>query len=158
VCDESGRQEPIEVPTLRIAPASGETTSSVSEMREPARSVNRRHGSALALSVILLLGPTVAWAQTDRAGEPPARCTTYATGTDTHTDCQSTTGAASSPAIHCSNSKTGGDTHTECAPTAGPSAIETRNPDPSRALPTMPPPPIRCSSYAIGSSIYTDCR
>jgi hypothetical protein len=123
-----------------------------------ARPVNRRHGSALTLSVILLLGPTVAAAQTDRAGEPPTRCTTYATGTDTHADCQSAGGAASSPAMHCTNSITGNDTHTECAPTGGPNGIETRRPDPSRALPTMPAPPLRCYSYAIGSSIYTDCR
>lgn len=130
----------------------------VSAPARRARPVNRRHGSVLALSVILLLGPTVAAAQTDQAGEPPPRCTTYATGTDTHTDCQSAGGAASSPAIHCTNSVTGNDTHTECAPTAGPIDIETRRPDPSRALPTRPPPPLRCHSYAIGSSIYTDCR
>ena len=52
----------------------------------------------------------------------------------------------------------GNDSHTECAPTAGPIGIETRRPDPSRGLPTMAPPPLRCHSYAIGSSIYTDCR
>ena len=46
----------------------------------------------------------------------------------------------------------------ERAPTAGPIGIETRRPDPSRGLPTMAPPPLRCHSYAIGSSIYTDCR
>lgn len=120
--------------------------------------MTRRHREALALSAILLLGPTAAGAQTDRAGEPPARCASYAIGTDTHTDCQSAAGAVSSPAIHCSSSKTGNETHTECAPAAGPIAIGTRRSDASRALPTMPPPPIRCYSYAIGSSIYTDCR
>ena len=108
--------------------------------------------------MVLLLGATVAGAQTDRVGEPPARCTSHATGTDTHTDCQSGARAVPLPAIHCSSSKTGNDTHTECAPTAGPIGIETRRPDPSRALPTMAPPPLRCHSYAIGSSIYTDCR
>jgi hypothetical protein len=120
--------------------------------------VTRRQGAALALSVVLLLGPTVAGAQTDRAAEPPARCTSYATGTDTHTDCQSAAPALSTPAIHCSSSKTGNDTHTECAPVAGPITIGTKRPDAARALPTMPSPPIRCHSYAIGSSIYTDCR
>ena len=120
--------------------------------------MTRRHGAALALSVVLLLGATVAGAQTDRVGEPPARCTSHATGTDTHTDCQSGARAVPSPAIHCSSSKTGNDTHTECAPVAGPITIGTRRPEAARALPTMPPSPIRCYSYAIGSSIYTDCR
>jgi hypothetical protein len=120
--------------------------------------VTRRHGAALALSVVLLLGATAAGAQTDRAAEPPARCASYATGADTHTDCQSAARAVASPAIHCSSSKTGNDTHTECAPVAGPITIGTRRPDAARALPTMPPPPIRCHSYAIGSSVYTDCR
>jgi hypothetical protein len=120
--------------------------------------VTRRHRAALALSVVLLLCATVTGAQTDRVGEPPARCTSHATGTDTHTDCQSGAPAVPSPAIHCSTSKTGNDTHTECAPGADPVTIGTRRPDAARALPTMPPPPIRCYSYAIGSSIYTDCR
>ena len=120
--------------------------------------MNRRHRTALALSLILLFSPAEAGAQTDRAGEPAARCATYGVGTDTHTDCQSAAGAVSSPAIHCTSSTTGNDTHTECAPAAGPIAIGTRRLDASRALPAMPPPPIRCSSYAIGSSVYTDCR
>jgi len=120
--------------------------------------VTRAHGAALALSVVLALGTTVAKAQTDRVGEPPARCASHATGADTHTDCQSGTRAVPSPAIHCSSSKTGNDTHTECAPVAGPITIGTRRAEAARALPTMPPPPIRCYSYAIGSSLYTDCR
>jgi hypothetical protein len=41
---------------------------------------------------------------------------------------------------------------------AGPITIGTRRAEAARALPTMPPPPIRCYSYAIGSSLYTDCR
>ncbi len=98
--------------------------------------LNRRHGPVLALSVILLLGPTVAAAQTDQAGEPPPRCTTYATGTDTHTDCQSAGSAASSPAIHCTNSITGNDTHTA---TATPSALP---PIPTAASQYAPPVPL----------------
>ena len=120
--------------------------------------MTRAHGSALAFSVVLLFGATVAGAQSDRVGEPPARCTSYATGTDTHTDCQSGARAVPSPAIHCSSPKTGNDTHTECAPVAGPITIGAKRPKAARALPTMPPPPIRCYSYAIGSSLYTDCR
>lgn len=120
--------------------------------------MTKARGAALALSVVLALGATAARAQTDRAGEPPARCASHTTGTDTHTDCQSGTRAVPSPAIHCSSSKTGNDTHTECAPVAGPITIGTRRPEAARALPTMPPPPIRCYSYAIGSSLYTDCR
>jgi hypothetical protein len=120
--------------------------------------VSRRDGAALALLAALLFATTAAEAQTERASEAPARCTSYVTGEDTRTDCESAGPAVPAPAIHCTVSKTGNDTHTECAPTAGPITIGTRRRDPVSALPTVPPPPIRCYSYAIGASVYTDCR
>jgi hypothetical protein len=114
--------------------------------------------SALALSMALLFGSVAAWAQPERATEPSTRCSSYAVGTDVQTDCQRAAGAVTSSAIHCASSKTGTDTHVECAPGAAPIVMGTRHPEASRALPTMPTPPLRCSSYAIGSSVYTDCR
>ncbi len=114
--------------------------------------------STLALSTALLLGPVTAWAQPERATEPSTRCSSYTVGTDVQTDCQRAAGPATSPAIHCASSKTGTDTQVECAPVAAPIVMGTRRPEASRALPAMPPPPMRCSSYAIGSSVYTDCR
>ena len=114
--------------------------------------------SVLALSMALLLGSVAAWAQPEKAGEPATRCSSYAVGSDMQTDCQRAAGPATSPAIHCASSKTGTDTHVECAPVAAPIVMGTRRPEASRALPTMPVPPMRCSSYAIGSSVYTDCR
>jgi hypothetical protein len=113
---------------------------------------------ALALSMALLLGSVAAWAQPERASEPSTRCSSYAVGTNTQTECQPAAGPATSPAIHCTSSKTGTDTHVECAPVAAPIVMGTRRPEASRALPAMPAPPMRCSSYAIGSSVYTDCR
>ena len=114
--------------------------------------------SALAFSMALLLGSVAASAQPERASEPSTRCSSYAVGTDMQTDCQRAAGPVASPAIHCASSKTGTDTHVECAPVAAPIVIGTRRPEASRALPAMPAPPMRCSSYAIGSSVYTDCR
>jgi hypothetical protein len=114
--------------------------------------------SALALSMALLLGSVAAWAQPGRASEPSTRCATYAVGTDMQTDCQRAAGPVTSPAIHCASSKTGTDTHVECAPVSAPIVIGPRRPEAARALPAMPAPPMRCSSYAIGSSVYTDCR
>jgi hypothetical protein len=106
----------------------------------------------------LLLGSVAAWAQPERASEPSIRCSSYAVGTNTQTECQRAAGPATSPAIHCTSSKTGTDTHVECAPVAAPIVMGTRRPEASRALPAMPAPPMRCSSYAIASSVYTDCR
>ena len=111
----------------------------------------------LALAV-LLLGSALAAAQSEDAGAVPARCSSYSVGSDTHTDCQPSGASPTAPKLGCTTSQTGQDVHVDCAPMAGPLGVSTSPTARKAALPVAPAPPIRCHSYAIGASVYTDCR
>lgn len=85
-----------------------------------------------------------------------AACTSYSTGSTTHTECAPSGSAAQGSAIACHNYTVGSDTHAECAPVPAP---RLSGPHEKKAAPFPPPAfPLRCYSYHIGSSTYTDCR
>ena len=56
----------------------------------------------------------------------------------------------------CHNYTVGSDTHVECAPGPAPRLTAPRE---RTARPVTPPAAaLRCYTYHIGSSVYTDCR
>ena len=93
--------------------------------------------------------------------DSPAFCTSYTTGSETHTACAPSASAPpgsvpKSSAIACHNYTVGSDTHAECAPVPAP-----RLSAPREKKGGLVPPPAsapRCYTYHIGSSTYTDCR
>jgi hypothetical protein len=88
--------------------------------------------------------------------DSPAWCTSYSTGADTHTTCAPPLAAPLGAAIACHNYSVGSDLHAECAPVA---QAGLGGPRAKRALPIPPPAsPLRCYTYRIGPSTYTDCR
>ena len=89
------------------------------------------------------------------SADSPAHCTNYTTGADTHTDCAPSTFARPGSAIACQNYTAGQDTHVECAPVAAPRVGGVLKMKPGAFLPA---PALRCSTYHIGSSVYTNCR
>lgn len=114
-----------------------------------------------ALSAMLAVGASlIAWAASAEAPGPAgadsaAFCTSYSTGTDTHTACAPQASAPPGSAIACHNYIIGSDTHAECAPVAAPrlsvSGDVKRGPTPRGSA-------LRCYTYRIGASSYTDCR
>ena len=89
------------------------------------------------------------------SADSPAHCTNYATGAETHTECVPSVSAPPGSAIACHNYAVGSDPHAECAAGAAPRLSDSRGWKPAPALPA---PALRCSTYHIGSSVYTDCR
>ena len=93
--------------------------------------------------------------------DSPAFCTSYSTGSDTHTACALPASAPpgsvpQSSAIACHTYTVGSDTHAECAPVPAPRLSAPRE----KKGGLVPPPAsaLRCYTYHIGSSAYTDCR
>jgi hypothetical protein len=104
-------------------------------------------------------GAGIASAQSPVAtAEPdsPAWCTSYSTGTNTHTTCAPPTAAPPGVAIVCHNYAVGSDLHAECAPVAQPGLGG------PRVRRTLPIPPrasaLHCYTYHAGASTYIDCR
>jgi hypothetical protein len=91
---------------------------------------------------------------TEGAGSP-AHCTAVSTGADTHTDCSPSAPAPQGSAIVCHNYATGADAHAQCAPVAAP---RLSLPGDGKVIPAPPAQTLRCFTYHIGSSVYTDCR
>ena len=127
----------------------------------------RRLLSLSTLAALLIVG--AALGAGEGSAEPaagigadsPAFCTSYSTGSDTHTACAPSASAPpgsvpQSPAIACHNYTVGSDTHAECAPVPA-----SRLSAPLEKKGGLVPPPasaLRCYAYHIGSSVYTDCR
>lgn len=119
----------------------------------------------LAALLIVCAAPRAGEGGAEPAGgtgaDSPAFCTNYSTGSDTHTACAPTASAPpgsvpQSPAFACHNYTVGSDTHAECAPVPA-----SRLSAPREKKEGLVPPPasaLRCSTYHIGSSAYTDCR
>ena len=111
-----------------------------------------------ALTGVALAALLVACAASGAGAEgvgSPAHCTSYTTGADTHTDCAPSASAPPGSAIACHNYTVSSDTHAECAAVAAPRLSSSRG---SKPAPALPAPALRCSTYHIGSSVYTDCR
>lgn len=113
--------------------------------------------SALAALLIVCATPGAGSADPGDAtgADPPAQCTNYSTGSDTHTACTSPASAPLGSAVACSNHAVGSDTHVECASVPFPRLSAPRE---KKAGPVPPAPALRCHTYHIGSSAYTDCR
>jgi hypothetical protein len=86
----------------------------------------------------------------------PAYCSNYSTGSDTHTACAPPGSAPQDSTVACHNYTVGSDTHAECAPAPAPRLSAPRE----KKGGLVPPPAsaLRCSTYHIGSTAYTDCR
>lgn len=118
-----------------------------------------------AMLATLLIGYAAARARAGEASaewaggigaDAPAYCTSYTTGSDTHTACAPSGPAVQGSAIVCRSYTVGSDTHAECAPVPAPRLSSPRE---KTALPVPPPAfTLRCYTYHIGSSAYTDCR
>jgi hypothetical protein len=116
--------------------------------------------STLAALIIVCAAPRAVEGSAEPAGEAgadsPAYCTSYSTGSDTHTTCVPPASAPQGSAIACHDYAVGSDAHAECAPVPAPRLGGPRG---LRALPVPPPASApRCYTYHIGSSAYTDCR
>jgi hypothetical protein len=90
----------------------------------------------------------------DGAGTP-AVCTSFSTGGEVHTSCAPSAPAPPGSALACHTYTVGTDTHVECAAVAVPRLGDFREKRPGSPLPA---PVLRCSTYHIGPSLYTDCR
>ncbi len=115
--------------------------------------------SALAVLLIVCAAPRAGAEGADSADATganlPAHCTSYSTGSDTHTDCAPPASAPVGSALACRNHAVGSDTHVECASVPAPRLSAPRE---KKAGLVPPPPALRCHTYHIGSSAYTDCR
>jgi hypothetical protein len=115
--------------------------------------------SALASLLVVWAAPTAGAGSAEPGGAPdadsPAQCTNYSTGSDTHTACAPPASAPVGTAIACHDYTVGSDTHAECAPVPSPRLSAPRE---NKAGPVPPAPALRCYTYHIGTSAYTDCR
>jgi hypothetical protein len=121
--------------------------------------------SALAALLVVCAAPRAGAESVEAGGatgaDSLAHCTNYSTGSDTHTACAPSASAppgsaSSSPAVACHTYTVGSDTHAVCAPVAAPRLSASRE---RKAGPAPPPASaLRCYTYHIGSSAYTDCR
>jgi hypothetical protein len=115
--------------------------------------------SALAAMLIVCAAPRAGAGSAEPGGvtgaDSAAQCTNYSTGSDTHTDCAPPASAPLGSAVACHNYTIGSDTHVECAPVPSP---RLRAPGEMKAGPGPPAPALRCYTYHIGPSAYTDCR
>jgi hypothetical protein len=121
--------------------------------------------STLAALIIVCAAPKTVEGNVEPAGgtgaDSPAYCTSYSTGSDTHTACAPSASAPpgsvlQSSAVACHNYTVGSDTHVECALVSAPRLTAPRE---KQARPVPPPASaLRCYTYHIGSSAYTDCR
>jgi len=116
--------------------------------------------SALALLLTVCAGPRTGEGGAGPAvvGSPgsPAVCTSYSTGSDTHTACAPPDAAPEGSTVACRSYSVGSDTHAECAPVPAARLSLPRG----KSAAQVPPPAsaLRCSTYHIGLSTYTDCR
>jgi len=119
----------------------------------------------LAALLVVCAAPRAGEGSAEPAGgtgaDSPAYCTNYSTGSDTHTACARSGSAPpgsvpQSSTVACRNYTVGSDTHAECALVPAP---RLRAPREEKAR-LVPPPAsaLRCYTYHIGSSAYTDCR
>ena len=115
--------------------------------------------SALAALLIVGAAPRAGAGSAEPGGatgaDSPARCTNYSTGSDTHTACAPPASAPLGSAVACHNYTVGSDSHAECAPVPSPRLSA---PHAKKAGLGPPAPALRCYTYRIGSSVYTDCR
>jgi hypothetical protein len=115
--------------------------------------------SALAALLIVCAAPRAAAGSADpgdaTGADSPALCTNYSTGSDTHTVCAPPASAPLGSAVACHNYAVGSDTHAECAPVPSPRWSAPRE---KKAGPVPPAAALRCYTYHIGPSAYTDCR
>jgi len=115
--------------------------------------------SALAALLIVYAAPRAGAGSAEpgdaTGGDSPAQCTTYSTGSDTHTACAPPASSPVGSAVACYNYAVGSDTHAECTPVPSPRLTAPRE---RKAGPVPPAPALRCYTYRIGSSAYTDCR
>ena len=116
--------------------------------------------STLAALIIVCAAPKTVEGNAEPAGgtgaDSLAYCTSYSTGSDTHTACAPPASAPPGSAVACHNYTVGSDTHAECAPVPAPRLSAPRE---KQARPVPPPASaLRCYTYHIGSSAYTDCR
>jgi hypothetical protein len=121
--------------------------------------------STLIVLLIVCAAPSAGAGSGEPAGgtsaDAPAFCTSYSTGADTHTTCAPSVSAppgstSQGPTIACRNYTVGSDTHAECGPVP---AARLNVPRQKNAAQVPPPASaLRCYTYHIGSSSYTDCR
>jgi hypothetical protein len=115
--------------------------------------------SALTALLIVCAAPRAGAGSAEPGGatgaDSPAHCTNYSTGSDTHTICAPPASALLGSAVACHNYAVGSDTHAECAPVPSPRLSAPRE---KKAGPVPPAPALRCYTYHIGPSAYTDCR
>ncbi len=113
--------------------------------------------SALAALLVVCAAPAAGSAEPGNAtgADLPAHCTNYSTGSDTHTDCAPPVSAPVGSAVACRNHAVGSDTHVECSSVPSPRLSA---PHGKKAGLVPPAPPLRCYTYHIGPSSYTECR
>ena len=115
--------------------------------------------SALAALLIVGAAPRAGAGRAEPGGatgaDSLARCTNYSTGSDTHTACAPPASSPLGSAVACHNYAVGSDTHAECAPVPSPRLSAPREKKPGLVPPA---PALRCYTYHIGPSAYTDCR
>ena len=113
--------------------------------------------STLAAMLIVCAAPGAGSAEPGHAtgADLPAHCTNYSTGSDSHTDCTPPVSAPVGSAVACRNHGVGSDTHVECSSVPSPRLSV---PHGKKAGLVPPAPALRCYTYHIGPSAYTECR